>query len=117
MSLLLLYDASGVTDTTPPLVSITSGPTRSRISRVVGIDSTDVQFVANEDVQAWQIRVVPSSGSPSTAGTLIESGGALSSGASQSSNITDDELIAASGGEGTFIVKVFAQDLAGNWSA
>jgi hypothetical protein len=111
---LILGDLS--TDTTTPTVNITVNPNTLKISSQSGKDSTSFDFEVDEDVQATQVRIVPGTGSPVTAGTLIESAGALSAGIDRSVTITDDELIAAGGTEGANIIKIFAQDLAGNWS-
>lgn len=109
--------ASG--DTTAPVLTITSGPTRTRISRVAGgsVDASTVTFTANEAVTQWQARLVPSSSSPQTAGTLIESGGAVAQGNAVTVTVTDDELVAAGATEGALIIKLFGRDAAGNWSA
>lgn len=107
-------------DTTPPTPDIIAGPTRSRISRVAGRDSFDLTWQASENFQHYKIKVVPATNSPHTAGTLIEedvdptSGGTGAT--SYNATITDDELVAADPGEGSKIVKVFVQDIAGNWS-
>lgn len=102
-------------DYTPPSVSAGS-PSVAKISRVAGKDATNVSFTVDEDCQAWMIRLVSSNSDPYTYGTLIESGGALTSGVPQDVEITDDELVAAGGAEGSNLVKIFAQDTAGNWS-
>lgn len=116
MTLLTTLRVVGSSDTTPPIVTLLSGPSLSRMSRVAGKDASDVVFEANEDIQGWQVRLVPASGSPVSAGTLIESGGSVSSGGDVAVTLTDDELIAAGATEGALVVKVFAQDSAGNWS-
>lgn len=106
--------ASG--DTTPPTPTITVGASKSRISRVAGQDVTTFTFTVDEDFQAYQLRIVPGGSSPVTAGTLIESGAGGTAGAGKAVDVTDAELEAAGGVAGDSIIKVFAQDLAGNWS-
>lgn len=101
-------------DSTPPTVDV-SLVTQTTISRVVGADASDVTFTTNEAYTAYQVRVVPSSVSPVTAGTLVESGTG-GTGAAHTVTITDDEFVAAGAIEGTNTVKVFTQDAAGNWS-
>lgn len=104
-------------DTTAPTVTITAGPTRTRMSRQAGADSTDITFESNEAFTAYQVRVVPNSGSAQSAGTLLESGGAGAANTPVVVTVTDDELVAASAVEGSNVLKVFTQDAAGNWSA
>jgi hypothetical protein len=103
-------------DTTAPTPNITVGPSTLKISRVSGKDVTTFSFQSDEPYQAYELRVVPSTSSPHTAGTLIESGGAGGASTNRDVDVTDDELVAASGTEGDNVVKVFVQDNAGNWS-
>lgn len=103
-------------DTTAPVVTITAGPTRVRMSRQVGADSSDVTFQSSEAFTAYEVRVVPNSGSPRSAGTLLESGGAGAAATPYTITVTDDELVAAAAVEGANALKVFCQDAAGNWS-
>ena len=103
------------TDTTPPTVTIDTALT-FKISSVSGKDSYSYQFSPNEAIQAWKIKLVPSSSSIHTAGTQIESGGAVSANADVTGTITSAEIITAGGAGGDNIIKVFAQDSAGNWS-
>lgn len=103
-------------DTTPPIPNITISASPTKISRVVGKDASSFTFQANENIQAWQVRFVPSSTSSYTSGTLIESGGAVAANTNINVTITDDEAVAAGALEGFNTVKVFVQDTAGNWS-
>lgn len=103
-------------DTAPPTPNITVGASKSRISRVTGQDVTTFTFTVDEDYQAYQLRVVPGGSSPVSAGTLLESGTGGTAGVGRAVDVTDDELVAAGVSSGDAIVKVFAQDLAGNWS-
>lgn len=104
-------------DTVAPTVSFVS-QTRVKISRVEGggVDSTDVTFTADEALQAWKCKVVTSESATHTQGTLLEAGGAVTGGQQVVFNVTDDELVAAGGVEGSNLLKIFGQDLAGNWS-
>lgn len=110
-----------VPDTTPPTPNITSGPTLSRISSQTGKDSLQFTWESTEDFTNYKVKVVPSSGSPESAGTLVEADEAPTSGGTANTEyeakITDDEIIAADPGEGTKILKIFVKDVAGNWSA
>ena len=59
-------------DTTPPgNINVTS-ITATKISRVVGMDSTQITFTADEAFVEYQIRIVSSPTDPITAGTLVE---------------------------------------------
>jgi hypothetical protein len=109
--------AANLTDSTPPVATLLTGPSATRISTQAGKDSTDVTFEMNEAVQAYKVKLVPASGSPHTAGTQIEAGGAKAAGEDVSITLTDDELVAAGATEGNLVVKLFGQDLAGNWSS
>lgn len=102
-------------DITGPVVDL-SAATASRISRISGKDITQFTFTSDEDYAAYQIRAVPSAGSPYTAGIQVESGTAGSAGVPRSVDVTDDELINAGLGEGNLIIKVFTVDAFGNWS-
>lgn len=102
-------------DITPPEVTFLS-QNRTKISRVVGFDATVVTFQANEDFQAYQVRLVPSPASTITEGALVESGGSALANEVFQVTITDDELINVGAVEGNNILKIFVQDLAGNWS-
>lgn len=105
----------GSSDSTPPGAINITGITTSKISRVVGKDSLDFTVSADEAFVEYQIRRVSSSADPITAGSLLEQA-TIPSTTSYSMNITDDELIAAAGVEGSNTLKVFVRDAAGNWS-
>ena len=106
--------------TTPPTPNITAGPTKTRISRVAGQDSFTVDWQADEDFAHYQLRVVPSAGSTYVEGAQLEldenpaSGGTATT--TYTATVTDDEMVAASATEGANLIKIFVQDLAGNWS-
>lgn len=118
MTLLSILRFAGTPpDTLGPSVTIVS-VSKSKISRVSGYDATDVVFVVDENFTNYQVRVVPSSSSGVTAGTQVEGG--LFVGTANTNyqiTLTDDELVAAGAAEGNNRIKVFAQDIAGNWSA
>lgn len=104
-------------DTLAP-ISVFVSQTATTISRVSGKSSLDVTFSGNEAWQAYQIRRVSSPSDPISAGTLVETGTGLNIPQDQNyvTTITDPELEAASGSEGTNMLKIFLQDIAGNWS-
>lgn len=112
----LIVVGSSDGDITAPTVTIISGPTRSKIGPVVGRDSFDFVYSSDEDFQAYQVRVVSSSTDTVAMGTLVESGGSGDADTQYTLTVTDDELFAASASDGSKTVKVFVQDLAGNWS-
>lgn len=113
MSLLLLFH--GPTDTTPPTIEV-SNLTATKISRKSGRDITYVSFSVDEDCQAWKAKLVSSSGATHTQGTLVDSGGSIPASTLYIFDITDAELEGAGGQEGSNTIKVFVQDIAGNWS-
>lgn len=102
-------------DTTPPTVTFVS-QTRSKISRVTGRDSTDIVFTVDEDYQGYQVRVVSSTSATVAQGTQLETGTGGLSDVQRTITVTDDELVAATAAEGSNMLKIFAQDTAGNWS-
>jgi hypothetical protein len=111
-------------DTTVPVVTVDSGPTPGKISKVATKNSSDTTWHADTDIQAYKVKVVPSNSSlhtagtqiPTTAGSANVSGGAVSAATTVTTTIKGTDLETAAGADGTWHVKVFVQDLAGNWS-
>jgi hypothetical protein len=111
-------------DTTAPALNITVAAAPTKISKVAGFDTSTFTFQSDSDLQAWEVRVVPASGSDHTTGTVIPtaagsantSGGALGAGVGKVVTIKGTDLEAASAGDGGKVVKVFGQDLSGLWS-
>jgi hypothetical protein len=103
-------------DVTAPVVTFT-GQDRTIISRVALRDAVVATFTVDENFSGYEIRLVPDGASPRGSGTLVESGAGGTSGATITVTITDDELVAAGGANGNNVLKVFVQDIAGNWSA
>jgi hypothetical protein len=103
-------------DTTPPGTINVTGVTATKMSRVVGKDAIDATFTADEAFVEYMIRKVANAADTRTMGTLIEQT-TVSSRSSHTATITDDELVAGAGAEGTNLLKVFVKDAAGNWSA
>ena len=106
-------------------VATVSGLDRSTISKVAGCNTANFSFKSDSDIVAWEVRVVPTSESAHTAGSLIDTanGSKNTSGTTATSanttinvTITGADLEAASSGDGIKIVKVFLKDSAGNWS-
>jgi hypothetical protein len=106
-----------VLDTTAPTPNITVDADRTKISKVAGWDVSTFSFAVDQDVAQWDVRVVPAANSPHSAGVSLHSGGALAAGVNQQVQITGAELDAASPGDGAKVIKVFAVDPNGNWSA
>lgn len=112
-----------VVDTTAPVITITVEPDRTKISKVEGRDKSTFTWSANENLQAYEVRVVPNAGATRDQGTLIPvvdgsvnmSGGAVASGTPVQSTIDGTDLDALVN-DGEHVVKVFGQDAAGIWS-
>jgi hypothetical protein len=100
---------------TPPAVTFVS-QTKAKISRNSSQDASDVVFTADTDYQAYEVRVVSSSDATVTQGTLLESGSGGSNGSQRTITITDAELEAATGAEGSNLLKIFVQANSGIWS-
>jgi hypothetical protein len=111
-------------DTTVPVATVSVAASPTKISKISTFDTSTFSFQADVAIQAWKVKVVPATGSAHTAGTTIPTtagstnttGGALAATTNQSVSIKGTDLETASSGDGTKIVKVFVQDLAGNWS-
>lgn len=117
-------NATTIYDSSLPIVTIV-GPDVSKISKVSGFNVCAFSFSANETINEWSVRVVPSISSLHTAGTEIPTTGGSTnmSGNTQKSadtavecTIYGADLETASAGDGAKIVKVFVKDLTGNWS-
>lgn len=113
-----------VLDTTVPIVTISAGPDAAKVSKIAGKDTSNFTWSSDSDFENYVVKVVPNSSSDHNAGTAIPTtagstnmGGATgTAGAAVTSTIHGADLEAASAGDGTKVVKVFVQDLAGNWS-
>jgi hypothetical protein len=113
-------------DTTAPVVTITTNPDVSRISKVAGRDTVTFGWESDTPYDEYKIKVVPSGASLHTAGTTIgtSNGSTNMSGSTAdqpastevTSTINGADLEAASAGDGSKVIKVFVKDDAGNWS-
>ncbi len=111
-------------NTTVPVVTVSVAPFPTKISKVSGYDTTAFQFQADAALQAWKIKVVPSTNSLENVGVTIgtangsasTTGGSLAASTNQAVTIKGADLEVASAGDGAKIVKVFGQDLSGLWS-
>lgn len=110
-------------DETAPTVTITAGPDVTKVSRVATKRQSAFTWTASEDIDHYEVRVVPDANSDHTAGVLLAdaSGG--------SDNLSGDGLIAATTPTTTVIdgrdlpdpdgdktIKVFVRDVNGLWS-
>jgi hypothetical protein len=113
-----------VLDTAVPVVTISAGPDVAKVSKIAGRDTATVTWSADSDYQDYVVKVVPNSSSDHNAGTAIPTaagstnvgGAAGTAAAAVTTAIHGADLEAASAGDGAKTVKVFVQDLAGNWS-
>jgi hypothetical protein len=111
-------------DTTAPVVTLMSGPDLTKISKVAGKDVSTITWKADSDIQAYKVKVVPSTSSlenagaqiPAAAGSTNVTGGAVAANTVVTTAIHGADLEAADPGDTTKNVKVFVRDLAGNWS-
>ncbi|WP_217913244.1 hypothetical protein [Miltoncostaea marina] len=107
-------------DTTAPSADVTAGPTPAKISAVPGYDASAFTFVVDEPCQAWELRAVGDPSDPRDAGDpLVLSGGAVSAATPAERTVTYAHLEAAgiAGADGTKGLKLYARDLADNWSS
>ena len=111
-------------DATKPTVTIT-GPDVSTISKLASYNVCAFSFVSDSAFQAYKVKVVPATSSIDTAGTQIGTAngstnmsatGSFAANTAIACTVNGTDLATASAGDGTKIVKVFVQDLAGNWS-
>lgn len=115
-----------ILDTTRPVVTI-SGPDVTKISEQSGKNVASFSFTVDTAFVEYKIKVVSSSGSAESTGTLIPvtagstnmSGNSGSYAANTAINCTINgtDLETASAGDGAKVIKVFVKDSAGNWSA
>lgn len=111
-------------NTKVPTITITAGPTPSKISKVSGKRTSAFTFTANETISEWRVEVVAEVGSAEGTGTLIPStngsetsGGELAGETNKEGSIDGRDLQTASGADGEKLVKVFGRSKAsGLWS-
>lgn len=113
-------------NTATPTVTIV-GPDVTRISKVAGKNVSSFSFTSDVTIVAWKVMVVKSSDALNDTGTNVQiptDGGSTnmtgdtetSAGDSISCTIYGADLETASSGDGTKIIKVFVQNIAGTWS-
>jgi hypothetical protein len=115
-------------NTSIPIITITAGPTRSKISEVEGRDQTSFTFKANETLRGWVVEVMASEGDAHGTGHLIEEVEGsentdeqtteLAGETNQTVMIDGSDLENAVGADGEYIIKVFGQGKASTlWSS
>lgn len=110
-------------DTTVPVITI-SGPDVTKVSKQAGKNTCTFSFTVDSDIVAYKVKVVSASGGAESTGVEIGTangstnmaGGSVKANTSVTCTINGADLEAASAGDGTKIIKVFAQDETGNWS-
>lgn len=111
-------------DTAIPVVTITNPIDRGRISKVAPMDTAIFTWESNLPYDAYEVRVVPTTGSPHTAGVVIPTAGgsvatsgsgASSANTPRTTTIKGTDLEQASPGDTTKIIKVFVRS-SGVWS-
>ena len=112
-------------DTTLPFVTISVLPDVTKISKVSGKDVCSFSFQVDAAFIEYKAKVVASISATQDIGTLIPitNGSTNMSGTGTFPSVTNisctikgTDLEAASSGDATKIIKVFAKDVAGNWS-
>lgn len=112
-------------DTTVPVVTITTPVDHGRISKVAPHDTAIFSWEANMAFDRYEVRVVPTTGSPESAGVVVPTtGGSVATSGSGSfapntpitTTIKGADLEAASPGDTVKIVKIFTRS-SGVWSA
>lgn len=113
-------------DTTSPVVTIVGAVDRSRISKVAPCNTALFLWEANRPFVRYEVRVVPTTGSPQQSGVLIGTGsgsvntsgvGAFAAETPITTVINGSDLEVASPGDTTKVCKVFVRDANGMWSA
>lgn len=115
-----------ILDSTLPVVTI-SGPDVTKVSKITGKDVCSFSFQCDSVFKQYAVKVVSSYGAAYNTGTQIGTtngstnmngtGGNYAASTPINCTIDGADLEVASSGDGTKIIKVFVQDLAGNWSA
>jgi len=128
-------NASITLDTTSPVVTVTLGPTPSKISKVTGWNLARITFESDEPFVEYKVCYVDNLGdmygalTNVTIGTtygslniseagasLTESGGSWLADNGYKIVISGADLEAANSGDGEKTIKIFVKDNVGNWS-
>lgn len=113
-------------DLNAPVVTVTTAVDRSRISKVAPCDTAVFVWESNRAYDRYEVRVVPTTGSPQGAGVVIPTAagsvntsgtGATAANTARTTTIKGTDLEAASPGDTRKIIKVFVRDsTTGLWS-
>lgn len=111
-------------NTSVPTITITAGPSPTKISEIEGKRIASFTFKADETISQWKVEVVEEEGSGQGSGTAIGStNGSVASGAelaaetNKEGSIDGRDLDVAVGADGEYILKVFGKSKAsGLWS-
>ena len=99
-----------------PLLNLTSGPSRSRISRVAGADAAVLSFMADRAFGRYRIEVVGSANALPGTGVLVEQGAGAAANTAVTVDVTSAELEAVAPGEVPRLLAVFVrEDAPGLW--
>jgi hypothetical protein len=109
-------------DSTLPVVTI-SGPDTNKVSKIAGKDVVSFSFSVDSSFVEYKVKVVSSIGATEDTGILIGTANGSTNMAATGTfsttincSIKGADLEAASSGDGSKIIKVFAKDSASNWS-
>lgn len=114
-------------DSTSPVVTVTVGPTPTKISKVTGFEVSEFTFESDEAFVEYKVLLVTSSGSvhdavtnvaiPETAGSVNMTGtGTFAATTGIDCEITGTDLETAATADGEYTIKVFVKDATDNWS-
>jgi hypothetical protein len=113
-------------DTSIPTVTVTN-PDVSKISKQSGKNTSAFTFTVDKTFDEYKVKVVGSTGAAESTGTVVGTansssntsgtGGNYPAGTPITVTITGADLELASSGDAQKIIKVFAKDLTGKWSA
>jgi hypothetical protein len=111
-----VFGTSIIFDSGYPVVSITRGVERSRISKVPPFNTLTFFWSSSLDYDQAELRVVPGPGSPHTSGISLHTFLPGSAGAETQTTIDGAGLALASPGDWQKVLKVFVRSTAGVWS-
>ena len=126
-----VYNESGqasdsiVLDAYVPVVTV-NGPDHSKISKVIGKDTSTITFMADREFVEYKVCVVDAQNAAHSAGVVIPTtGGSQNTSGTGTYAASEDitvtikgaDLETASNGDGVKIVKVFVKNDVGSWSA
>lgn len=106
-------------DTAVPVVTISSGPDKTKISTVEGFNTVVFNFMSDVDFHEYEVRIVPATNSTHEAGTVLDLGSSTNGFPADTNKpitITGEQIAGASPDDGVKIIKVFVKTAAGIWS-